>query len=63
MVVYPSKRRYDAENVVRVTVAFNRNTDPEATEFIERKERRGEYIRQLVRDDVEKRKRAAEGGE
>jgi hypothetical protein len=63
MVVYPSKKRYDAENVVRVTVAFNRNTDPEATEFIEHKERRGEYIRQLVRDDVEKRKRAAEGGE
>ena len=39
MVVYPSKKRYDAENVVRVTVAFNRNTDPEATEFIEHKER------------------------
>lgn len=57
MVVYPSKKRYDTKNVVRVTVAFNRNTDPEATEFIEHKENRGEYIRQLVRDDIARKKK------
>lgn len=57
MVAYPSKRRYEARNVVRVTVAFNRNTDPEATEFIEHKTDRSEYIRQLVRDDIERSKK------
>ena len=55
MVTYPSKKRYDKKNVVRVTVAFNRKTDPEVTEFIEHKENRGEYIRQLVRDDFAQR--------
>ncbi len=52
--VYPSKKRYEEENVVRVTVAFNRNTDPEATSFIENKKGRSEYIRQLVRDDLKR---------
>ena len=50
--VYPSKKKYDAENTVKVTVTFNRHTDPEATARIEAEPRRAEYIRQLVRDDV-----------
>ena len=28
MVTYPSKKRYDEKNVVRVTVAFNRKPTP-----------------------------------
>lgn len=61
MVVYPSKRKYDAENTVKVLVTFNRRTDPKATERIEREERKAEYIRSLVRRDVEREE--SEGGE
>jgi hypothetical protein len=54
MMVYPSKQRYDKRTLVRVAVAFNRNTDKELTEFIENKENRPEYIRSLVRADMDK---------
>lgn len=54
MVVYPSKKRYDAENTVKVMVTFNRRTDPEATARIEREPRRAEYIRKLVREDIKR---------
>lgn len=53
----PSKLKYDAQNVVRVTVAFNRKTDPVATAKIESVEKRGEYIRRLVREDAERNKK------
>lgn len=56
MTTYPSKKKYDKENVFRVAVAFNRKTDPEMTEFIEGKENRPEYIRGLVRDDMRREK-------
>ncbi|NPD32835.1 hypothetical protein HLV35_06095 [Eggerthellaceae bacterium zg-997] len=50
-VVYPSKKRYDKETLLKVSVAFNRNTDPELTRFIESKESRAEYLRELARED------------
>lgn len=57
--VYPSKQRYDSKNLVKVNVAFNRNTDREMAEFMEHKENRGQYIRDLVRADLDRMK--AEG--
>lgn len=55
--VYPSKQRYDKENLVKVSVAFNRNVDREMAEYMERKENRGEYIRGLVRADMDRQKK------
>ena len=56
MVVYPSKKRYDAKNIVRVTVAFNRNTEPELVERIEKEEKKASFIKQLVKEQIEKEK-------
>ena len=56
MVTYPSKKRYDKENIVRVAVGFNRRTEPELVERIEEEENKAGYIRSLVREDVERRK-------
>lgn len=52
--VYPSKQRYDKETLLKISVAFNRKAEPELVEFLENKESRTEYIRQLVRDDFKK---------
>lgn len=58
--VYPAKRRYDAANLIPVTVRFNRRTDPEAAAMVEsiEKSKRAAYIKALVRADVERRKAA-----
>lgn len=60
---YPSKARYDAKNVVKVTVGFNRATEPELVERMEREENKAGYLKGLVRDDVarEARSRGAAG--
>ena len=52
--VYPSKRKYDAENVIRVTVAFNRNTEPELYKRMQEVGNRAKYIKGLIRSDVER---------
>lgn len=52
--VYPSKQRYDKETLLKISVAFNRKAEPELVKFLENKESRTEYIRQLVRDDFNK---------
>ena len=57
MVTYPSKKRYDAKNLVRISVAFNRNTDREMAEFIENKKDCPAYIRSLVRADRDRMKK------
>ena len=40
--VYPAQKRYDAKNLVRVSVAFNRKTEKEITERIEQEEKKEE---------------------
>lgn len=54
MTVYPSKKRYDAQNIVRVTVAFNRKTEPELVERIEREEHKGMFLKCLVREQIKR---------
>uniref|UniRef100_A0A7C9NVY2 Uncharacterized protein n=1 Tax=Muribaculaceae bacterium Z82 TaxID=2304548 RepID=A0A7C9NVY2_9BACT len=56
MVTYPSKKRYDAKNIVKVTVGFNRNTEPELVERIEREPSKVAFIKKLVREEVEREK-------
>lgn len=58
--VYPSKQRYDAKTLVKVSVTFNRNTDREMAEYMERKKDRGAYIRSLVRADLDRMKQEGE---
>ena len=57
MVVYPSKKRYDAKNIVRVTVAFNRNTEPELVERIVKEEKKAKFLKRLVKEQIEREKK------
>lgn len=52
--VYPSKQRYDKKTLLKVSIAFNRNTEPELIKLIESKENKAGYIKQLVREDYKK---------
>ncbi len=54
MVTYPAKKRYDKKNVVRISIAFNRNTEPELLAKVEAQENRNAYIKGLIRADIEK---------
>lgn len=51
---YPSKKKYEKETMLKVTVGFNRNTEPELVERIEREKSRAGYLKQLARDALEK---------
>lgn len=55
--VYPSKRKYDKNTLVKASVSFNRNIEPELAEFVERKENKAGYLKDLVRKDFENEKR------
>ena len=57
MTVYPSKKKYDEENLLRVTVGFNRRTEPELVERLEREKNRAGYLRRLVQADLEREKK------
>lgn len=56
MVTYPSKKRYDAKNILKVAVGFNRNTEPELVERMEREESKATFLKRLVREQVEREK-------
>lgn len=58
MAYYPTNLRYQNENILQVKVGFNRNTEPELVERVEEEPNRARYIKNLVREDVERRKRA-----
>lgn len=53
---YPAQDRYDAKNLLRVSVAFNRKTEPEITARIEQEENKAKFIKQLVREQIEREK-------
>ena len=56
MPTYPSKKRYDEKNIVKVTVGFNRSTEPELVERVEREASRATFLKRLVREQVEREK-------
>lgn len=58
--VYPSKRRYDKETLVKASVSFNRNIEPDLAEFVERKENKAGYLKSLVKEDFERSKKEEE---
>lgn len=48
------KDNYEKENVVRLQVKLNRNTEYDLIDFLETKENKQGYIKQLIRDDMAK---------
>ena len=48
------QQRYDRKNVWRLTITFNRKTEPELVEWVQSKDRRQSYIRQLIREDIKR---------
>lgn len=55
--VYPAQKRYDAKNLVRVSVAFNRKTEKEITERIEQEENKAKFLKRLVKEQIEREKK------
>ena len=55
--VYPSKQRYDKETLVKASVSFNRNLEPELAAFVEAKENKAGYLKALVKEDFERRRK------
>lgn len=53
---YPSKRKYESEKVLKVTVGFSRISEKELVERIEREPSRAGYLKRLVRDDIAREK-------
>lgn len=54
--VYPSKQRYDKRALVKASVSFNRNIEPDLAEFVASIENKAAYLKALVRADYERRK-------
>ena len=55
--VYPSKQKYDKNTLVKASVSFNRNIEPELAEFVEKKENKAGYLKGLVRKDFERQRK------
>lgn len=60
----PSKKRYDAKNLLRAAVAFHRTRDADAVrkleELSEQGKSRSAYIREAVNEKVAREKRGEE---
>ena len=54
MVYYPANQRYERDNLLKVSVAFNRKTEPELVERVEREESKAGYLKRLVKEDIER---------
>lgn len=55
MTYYPANKRYEAANIVKVTIGFNRKTEPELLARIQSKgesEGRAGYVKRLIREDM-----------
>lgn len=47
---------YAKQNIRRVTIGFNRNTDSDLIDYVESIENMQKYLKDLIRQDMEKRK-------
>ena len=56
MTTYPSKRKYEKEKVLKVTVGFSRISEPELVERVEREPSKAGYLKRLVRETLEREK-------
>lgn len=53
---YPTNYRYSKESLLKVMVGFNRRTEPDLVERMEREENKAGYLKRLVREDIEREK-------
>jgi len=51
---YPANRRYAERNLLKVTVSFNRKTEPQLVEHVEQQESKAGYLKRLVKEDMER---------
>lgn len=61
MAYYPSNAKYERENLVAVRVAFNKRTEPELVERIEREDNKAGFIKRLMREAI--RREQEQGGD
>lgn len=54
MTYYPANQKYERGTLLKVSVAFNRNTEPELVERVEAEENRAGYLKRLVKEDIER---------
>ena len=54
MAYYPTNRRYERENLLKVSVAFNRKTEPDLVERMEEQDSKAGYLKRLVKEDIER---------
>lgn len=54
MAYYPANKRYAEKNLLKVTVSFNRKTEPDLVERVEGQESKAGYLKRLVKEDVER---------
>ena len=52
MPYYPSSKKYEDENILGVRVKFNRRTEPELVERVEREPKKATYLKRLVKEDI-----------
>ncbi len=58
--VYPSKQRYDKRTLVKASISFNRNHEPDICDWLEGMDNKAGYIQELVRADYRKRNKKKE---
>ena len=54
MTYYPTNQRYERENLLKVSVAFNRKTEPRLVERMEEQDSKAGYLKRLVKEDIER---------
>jgi hypothetical protein len=53
---HPSKSRWEADNMVQITVKINRNQDPELFALLQQAESKSGLVRDLLRKALETKK-------
>lgn len=51
---YPANKRYAKNKLVRATASFSRISDPEICKWLESKDNKSRYVKELIRADYEK---------
>lgn len=54
MTYYPANKRYREKAIRHIGFDLNRNTEPELVEHMEAIENKSEYLKRLIREDIER---------
>ena len=53
---YAAHQKYEKNNIKRIALALVKNTDADIIDFLETMPNKAGYIKQLIREDIERRK-------